>query len=116
MLYRIGTKKEMATIQSKVPERVLTEVLRDVVILDAEYGVDRDYLSWGGYSLIAETAGDVNQAIESIGLSNPCEWVTRVGHTEWISVLYLLNDDYAIVLFAPESAMPTSILNELEGQ
>lgn len=59
MLYTIGTEKELARINLHLPTQVFTELLQGIIILDAEYGKDRDYFKVGGYSVILETAEDV---------------------------------------------------------
>ncbi len=114
MLYRIGTEAEISSLYEQIPERVITEVLQGVIVLDAEHGANRDYLTTGGYSLVADTAEDAGLAIVSIGKDHPCEWVTRIGTSGWASALYVINNDFSIMLYAPESSMPIAILNELE--
>lgn len=114
MLYRIGTAAEVPTLHGQIPERVIGEVLRGVVILDAEYGEERNYLVDGGYSLIATTAEDTERAIATIDKAHPCEWAVRLGNSGWTSVLYILNDDFSVVLYAPESVLPAHLLQELE--
>lgn len=115
MLYRIGTATEVPSLNEHIPERVFGEVLRGIVILDAEYGESRDYLNCGGYSLIADTDEDAECAIASIGKAHPCEWVTRIGTSGWVSALYVLNDDFSVMLYTPEAALPDTLLRELEG-
>ena len=63
MLYRIGTKRELPIIASKVPARVFTEISQGIYILDAEYGDNRNYLQSGGYALIVET-GTMNLLLD----------------------------------------------------
>ena len=113
VLYRIGTKAEMATLPSHLPKRVVSEILRGICVLDCEYGAPRDYLSVGGYSLLAETKEDAETALYDI--NGPCEWATRIGNTGYLSALYILTDDYSIMLYLPISAAIKSILDELEG-
>ena len=43
-----------------------------------------------------------------------CEWATSIDDSGYISVLYLLNNDYSIMLYMPKTIAPKSILNELE--
>ena len=114
MLWRIGTVSDALALDGIVPDDVHNDIVRGLAILDDEYGSQRNYLSDGGYALIAENNEDVRQAIKLIGESRLCEWVTRLGASGWINVLYLLGDDYAIVLYAPESALPTTLLNRIE--
>ncbi len=116
MLYRIGTEREFPILTSKLSERVLTEILRGIVILDAEYGADRNYLLEGGYSLIVESTEDISQLKEIINYdTHPCEWATRIGRdTGYLSALYLLNDDFSIMVYMPIAIAPDTILKDLE--
>lgn len=114
MLYRIGTEKEITEeVIKKLPEKVVRELLRSTVILDYEYGAERDYMLSGGYSLIAETSSDVEEMREVIDfMEHPCEWAFLING--YISALYLLNDDYSVVVFIPVSAAPDVLLDEAE--
>lgn len=116
MLYRIGTKQELPTVASRLPESVYTELLRSTAILDAEYGESRNYLQIGGYSVIVETCDDLAQLKAIVDYDiHPYEWVTKIGKDSGnLSVLYLLNDDYSIVVYLPAAIAPNAILNELE--
>ena len=116
LLYRIGTEHEFPTLANKLPERVLTEILRGIVILDAEYGADRNYLLEGGYSLIVESTEDISQLKDIIDFdTHPCEWATRIGRdTGYLSALYLLNDDFSIMVYTPIAIAPDTILKDLE--
>ena len=115
MLYRIGTTKEIPTLPSQLPERVRTEIFQGLVVLDCEYGQDRDYLSSGGYSLIAEISEDIPKLKEIIDYgTHPCEWATRIGNTGYISALFILNNDFSIMVYMPRAIAPAAILNELE--
>ncbi len=116
MLCRIGTERELSILANKLPERVQTEVLLGIVILDAEYGADRDYLLEGGYSLIVESAADILSLKEIINFdTHPCEWATRIGKdTGYLSALYLLNNDFSIMVYMPTAIAPDTILRDLE--
>lgn len=116
MLYRIGTRSELPRVEGRLPEQVMTELFQGVMILDVEYGEERDYLQSGGYSLIAETENDVVQLRQILDVdTRPCEWATRIGRdTGYLSALYLLNDDFAIMVYMPISIAPGAILNDLE--
>lgn len=116
MLYRIGTIQELHGLRLTLPEEVLTELARDVAILDLEYGKERDWSQVGGYAVVAETSEDVSQFQELVDFeTRPCEWATRVGKgSGYLSALYLLNDDYAVMAFMPIAVAPDTILDELE--
>jgi len=116
LLLRIGTQREIPFLQAGLPESVAKEVLRSVSVLDAEYGAERNYLESGGYTLILEEANDLAELRRIIDYdTHPCEWATRIGEAgEFVSALYLLNDDFSVVVFLPTAIAPDTILNDLE--
>lgn len=115
MLCRIGTTKEIPTLPCQLPDKVRTELLQGLVVLDCEYGLDRDCLSSGGYSLIAEISEDIPKLKEIIDYdTHPCEWATQIGNTGYISALFILNNDFSIMVYMPRSIAPEAIINELE--
>ena len=113
MLYRVGTESEIPMVEEILPLPVLKALLKCTVLLDYAYSPNRRYLQVGGYSLIAQTREDVEEMRKAVDFTtHPCEWVDRIG--DFISALYLLNDDFSIVLFIPAAIAPETILNELE--
>lgn len=115
LLYRVATQTDLATLPISLPDRALTELLQCTIILDIEYGKDRDPMQSGGYSLVAEASADLEEVKKIIDYdTHPCEWATRLGNSGYLSALYLLNDDYSIVLFMPISIAPEAILKDLE--
>ena len=116
LLYRIGTKKDLPMVKSRIPERVFTEVARGIFVLDAEYSPDRDPLVSGGYALIAETEDDLAELREIVDYEvHPCEWVTQIGKdTGYLSCLFLTNDDFGIIAYMPCAIAPAAILRDLE--
>ena len=114
MLYRIGTVKEMRPLYDKFHEDVIAQLYHCTKVLDDIYGVERDYLQSGGYSLIAETTDDLSGIREIIDFdTHPCEWADRLDG-DYLSALYLLNDDFSVVVFMPVAIAPPTLLNELE--
>ena len=116
MLYMIGTLSETEPLETRLPEAVFDELLRGIAVLDSEYGIDRDYRLYGGYSLVAETAEDVQKAGEYIDImAHPCEWVRRIGEDgDYLCALYVLNNDFSIMLYLPMVVAPAVILAEME--
>ena len=116
MLYRVGTEKELPIVASRLPGRVMTEVYQGILVLDAEYGTERDYTLDGGYSLILETADDLAELKRIIDIdAHPCEWATKIGtDTGYLSALYLLNDDFSIMVYMPIAIATETILRDLE--
>ena len=114
MLYRIGTVKEIDAIKDKFPVEVVKKLYHCTSVLDEAYGADRDYLQSGGYSLLAENEQDLDGIKSIIDFdTHPCEWADPVGKGH-LSALYLLNDNFSIVVFMPVSVAPTTILSDLE--
>ena len=115
MLYTIGTAKEVALLPSHVPDELLTEVFTGLVVLDAEYGADRDYKESGGYSLIAETLDDLPQLNEIINTNiHAPEWATYIGKTGFVSALYIMNNDFSLMVYLPLEIAAVPVKLELE--
>lgn len=119
MLYKIGTVAETNKIKNNLPPEAYQEALRIAVILDDNYGADRDVdENDGGYVLIAETVEDVAAINERyIRLdSDTHEFVTLIKCEDkpYISVLYLCNNDFGISVLLPQSICPQILLNDLE--
>ena len=115
MLFKYGTTREVYKSASRFPDAVFTELLTGAVVLDSEYGEERDYYESGGYSVVIETADDLPALREIVNIdSRPCEWATRISSSGFISALYIFSNDYSIMVFMPQAIAPQAILNELE--
>ena len=111
----LGTAKECAALYGRLPQRVYDEVLRGVVVLDCEYGANRDYFESGGYSLIATTKEELYWARKVFDdRKHCCEWSTRLGDSGYVSALYLLNNEFSVMLYTKESFANKDILENLE--
>lgn len=116
MLYKYGTMLEVYQNASQLPEEVRTVLLSGTETLDREYGQDRDYTETGGYSIIIETERDLIALREIVNVDKRlCEWVMRLGTSGFVCALYVLNNDYSIMLIMPETIAPQSILQEIES-
>ena len=116
MLHRIGTERELPSIESLLPAQVYADLYTGIVVLDADYGTQRDYLQEGGYSLIVETADDFLALKAIIDYERyPCEWAVREARgCGWLCALYLINDDFSIMVYMPMDIAPNEILADLE--
>ena len=115
MLYKVGTRKELTTYPCRLPCQVYSEIFVGLVVLDCEYGSDRNYYESGGYSIILENSDDVSELTKIIDINTHlCEWTTAIGNTGYLSSLYVMNDDFSIIVYMPKNIAPTAILNELE--
>ena len=113
MLCKVGTVRDIASLPISLPKNVYEELLRCTLVLDMEYGANRDFMESGGYSLIVENAEDMQKAKDIIDFDyHYPEWVDR--HGSYLAALYLMNDDYSIVLFSPLTVAPKAILDDME--
>ena len=80
-----------------------------------EYGFDRNWEESGGYSILAETTEDVESIKQYIDFdTHPPEWVTTISYTGITSSLFILNNDFSILVYMPKEILPQSLLTELE--
>lgn len=115
MFYCLGTTKECVGLDGKIPQRVYDEVLRGIAVLDAEYGPTRDYFSTGGCSVIANTRKDLFCARQFFDYTKSrCEWATRLGDSGYCSALYLLSNEYSVMLYIPIALANNDILENIE--
>ena len=113
MLYTIGTEKELPLVEEKLPRAVFLELFRSTILLDYAYSPQRNYNELGGYSLISENEADVAEIGKRIHFeTHPCEWVDLV--EDYTVSLFLMNDDFSIVLFIPLAVTPEILRQELE--
>lgn len=111
----LGTTKECAALYGQLPQRVADEVLRGIAVLDSEHEPERNYLEVGGFSLIADTVEDLRKARDLFDDRwHYCEWATRLGDSGYVSALYLLNNEFSVMLYTKESLANEDILENLE--
>lgn len=115
MLYRIGHKKEVYTCGCKFHKRALQEIDYGLMILDETYGYDRDWEETGGYSILVDSAEDVEAIKTYVDYDkHPPEWVTNIGYTGITSSLFILNNSFSIIVYMPKEILPPSLLTGLE--
>ena len=115
MLYRLVNSHDVYNHADKLREDVFTEILRGTVFLDSEHGEDRD-LNVGGYTVVIDSVEDLDALKSIINYDTlPCEWVTNIGKSSYISALFIPNNDFSLMVFMPKSIAPQSILTELEN-
>ena len=115
MLYRIGHKKDVYSCGCKFHKRAQQEIDYGLMILDETYGYDRDWENVGGYSILAENKEDVEAIKAYVDFSkHPPEWVTSISYTKIISALFIMNNDFSIMVYVPQEIAPQILLDELE--
>lgn len=115
MYHCLGTTAECTALEGKIPITVLGEVVRGLAVLESDYGTDRNIFESGGYSLIVHTASDLEQARDLFDdRTHSCEWATTLGDSGFCSALYLLTDDFSVMLYIPIELANPDILENLE--
>lgn len=115
MIYRIGTMNDMLNVEfdNDKAERV---VCFYVDILDSEYGAYRDIdTDDGGYILYA-TKGTLAENLQA--LFDYTQYQAELVHVQdnVCSAIYILSNDYPIVIISDVSDAPPEILKEYERQ
>jgi len=112
---RIGNLEEVIALPDSLPRKVKHKLNEVICILDLAYGWDRDYLCTGGYCLLAESEEDLTELRTIIDLEeDPCEWVYEI--SGYLTALYLLGDDFSVVVFIPASIAPKTLSERLEDK
>ena len=110
-MHVIKTTAEAWQLAGEVPEEVLTELIRGAAVLEAEYGDGEA----GGYAIVIQSDADMEEAKDLLDYSTMiCEWATRLGDSGYLSALYILDNEFSVVLYMPISLAPDNILLELE--
>ena len=114
MVYKIGTVSEIASIPIK-EDKAKEWIYHFTQILESEYGAERDIDSVGGYVLYV-TQGSSAKEIKDIFDYTEClielsDIVDGVCYA-----MYLLGDDFGVVIVASIDAMPVGILKEIIKQ
>ena len=114
MLYRIGHKKDVYSCGCKFHKRALQEVYAGLMILDETYGHDRNWEETGGYSILAENPEDIEAIKAYVDFEkHPPEWVTSISYTKIISALFIMNDDFSIMVYMKSGIVTPIIRKEL---
>ena len=115
MLYRIGHKKDVYSCGCKFHRRALQEVYAGLVILAEEYGPDRNWEESGGYAILVDAAEDLETLKAYVDYEkHPPEWVTTISNTGITSSLFIMNNDFSIIVYMPKEILPQPLLSELE--
>ena len=112
MLYPIGTHRQLQAIKTNIPVPVFTEISEVIDRLDEFYGRERDFYAIGGYLVFAEHEEDLLRFRGEIldYIVHPCEWHYSIENSSYISVLFLLNNDFTITLITPKAITPKEIM------
>lgn len=111
MVYKLAHASEIEGLPFEVSGRLLDNLYEFLIVLDNEYGVERDVdHDDGGYILLC-SPGTGEAEIKSIfdfSQYQP-EWVNSIEHQPpYQAAMFFLRDDYAVVLVAPSAVATAS--------
>ena len=113
MVYKLRTLREADALPYTFPPQVRDEIRHCTAILEYEYGELSEESGVGGYNVVVETKEDLEAISKEIDLdAHLPEWVCPLD--SFTSALYVMNDDFVILLFMPVAIAPETILNEME--
>ena len=118
MIYKLGNVADMSKLPS-MDDRLRSAILKNLEILDGNYGANRDVdKDDGGYVLFCEP-GTTESEIQSYHdyIQYLPEFVHPViSNPPYIETLYLISNDFGIVLFTRYSDTPDDILEEMDDE
>lgn len=111
--------REMQKVQT-LPIEVQEVIKGILVILDSEYGADRDkYADNGGYVVVVESSEDFKEMQKKTNIDVNdiiVEYVDKIICVDgkvYTNSLVLCNNDYSISLIIPFEIMPENLLNQM---
>jgi hypothetical protein len=116
-MIKLYKKEQLEEVKQKYPKEMLQEAEEIITLLDENYGANRDVdKELGGYILIEESEEDVADIKANIikGLLNEYTDVIKSDDgIDYYSSLFLLSDDYSIVVFSTKELHEILIEKEL---
>ena len=116
-MYQLGTVAEFNSLQLPRPEEVRQKVSEIAIMLDEQFGANRDVQEdEGGFIFIALDDKDLSYFREKYVEFNSelLEYVVAVMTKQgnYLNAFYLYGYDYGISLFMPVSIAPEAIMRE----
>ena len=110
MVFKLGTVEDMKILPQLEPS------LRDYIkylllVLDTEYGIDRDIDSNdGGYVVFVTGNTSDDEITEVFDFKNHSVEYVEIGET-YSTAVYLLNNEYTVMLIMPTEELPEELRN-----
>jgi len=103
-MIKMYKKEQIEEVKEKYSKKMIQEAEEVITLLDENYGVNRNVdKDLGGYILIVESERDVTDIRDNI-IKGLLEEYTDVIKSddgiEYYSSLFLLSDDYSVVVFS----------------
>ena len=114
-MFVVGCLDDIKLCCRDVPKEVLNDLVENCVNLDYSYGINRDYQKVGGYSVILQNVNDIKTFKKRLDIcSYYRECASKVGKSSYVSALYVVNDDFSVMVYLPIAIAPEIILNSVE--
>lgn len=109
--------EQLEALKTKYSKRMLKEAEEIIVLLDENYGANRDVnKDLGGYIAVMESKEDVVEIKDNIIkglLSEYTDIIKSDDGIDYYSSLFLLSDDYSLVVFSTKELHEILIEKEL---
>lgn len=106
MVYKLAHEAEISSLPFPVSGKLYDSLLEFLLVLDNEYGADRNVeQDDGGYVLFCTpgtTDSEIQRYFNFNGLIS--DWVTSISHDpDYCASAYFLRDDYVVMLIRAEN-------------
>ena len=105
MIIKIWKEQDLELV-SKLPKEVKDVIKENVQILVEEYGQERTEQDLGGFIALTDKEG-LRELKENILKSTIPEYIDEIEGTDYISALFLLSSDFAIVVICEKKLRET---------
>ena len=114
MLQKIGTVAQVKKIKEQLHPDLYQAVVHDLHLLNSAYGTDRDYFSLGGYSIVINSESDLKELKSIVDFETHFpEEVLLFSSCNYLAALFVINDDFSIIVWVPVSLAPKNFLDEV---
>lgn len=115
-MIKLYKKEQLETLKTKYSKEILKEAEKIIMLLDENYSESREIEDMGGYIALLESKEDVAEiktnSIKGL-LPEYTDIIKSDDGIDYYSSLFLLSDDYSIVVFSTKELHEILIEKEL---
>ena len=119
MVFKLGHEREMEALPFPVTGRLYDDLFEFLIVLDNEYGEERDVdREDGGFVLFCTPGTSRREIREHFAYEQYApEWAVQIENDpEYCAALYIPRDEYAIVLILASADAPDEIKAEVKAE
>ena len=110
MVYKLGKFEDMVTLP-QIDTQLYEYIKYLLMVLDSEYGTDRDIESSdGGYVVLVTEGTSKDEIKEAFDYAKHTVEYIEIGET-YSTAVYLLNNEYTIMLIMTTEELPDELKN-----